>query len=83
MNISYLDEYSNLINLSSIMNLPYPDEYLKITENSLETVEYYDIEILKALLNNKRNETQKSKEEKIKYYDNILKNIEEIFTSEN
>ena len=40
----------------------------------------YDIE---DLLNNKRNETEDSKEKEIKYYDNILKIIENNFISEN
>ncbi len=83
MNISNQDEYPNLINLYSTMNISYPDEYQKLTENRMETIEYYNIEIIKALLNNKINETQKSKEEEIEYYDSILKNIEDLFTSKN
>ena len=49
----------------------------------MEPVEYYDFESIKEMVKNKRNEAHKSKEEEIIYYDDILKNIEEIFTKEN
>ena len=44
-----------------------------------------DIEdiIKNILINNEGNKTEKTKDEEIKYYDNILKIIENEFTSEN
>ena len=42
----------------------------------------YNIKDIQDLLNNKRNVTENSKEKEIKYYDNILKIIENEFTSE-
>ena len=44
-----------------------------------------DIEdiIKNILINNEGNQTEKTKDEEIKYYDNILKIIENEFTSEN
>ena len=66
------------------MSLSYSNEYPKLTENRIETdITYNDFEAIKDILKNEGNENQKSKEEEIKYYDNILKNIEDIFTSEN
>ena len=81
--ISYSDKYTQLINFPSTINSYYSDEYIKFTENSVESVEYYDFESIKEMVKNKRNEAHKSKEEEIIYYDDILKNIEEIFASEN
>ena len=83
MNIPFKDESTQLIFLSSKLNLSYSDEYIQLTENIIESIVNYDIEVIKDILKNEINETQKSKEEEIKYYDNILKKIEDIFTSEN
>ena len=50
----------------------------------MECIQYADIDnLINDILNNEKNSTEKSKEEEIKFYDNILKNIEESFTSKN
>ena len=62
----------------------FSDKYaVQLTENNIESIVNYDIEVIKNILKNEIKGEQKSKEQKIKYYDNILKNIEDIFTSEN
>ena len=66
------------------INLSCPVEYPKLIENRMECIKYFDIEeITKNILNYKINETEKSQEQEIKYYDNLLKNIENVFISEN
>ena len=53
-------------------------------ENGIECIQCADIDnLINDILKNEKNLTEKSKEEEIKFYDNILKNIEESFTSEN
>jgi len=63
-------------------NLSCPNEYPKLLENKIECIKYNIEDIVKnSLINNENNKTEKSKE--IEYYDNILKIIENEFTSEN
>ena len=82
-NCSYYHYFDNNNNLFCTVNLSCPYEYPQLIEDRMECVEYLDFEnIIKDILNNEKNETKKSKEEEIKYYDNILKNIENGFTSE-
>ena len=83
MILSKSNKYTQLINIPSTMILTKSDKYIQLTGNKIEPGAYDDIEIIKDILNNKRNQTQKSKEEEIKYYDSILKDIEDAFTSEN
>ena len=79
MELTYSDKYtsSQLINFPStmILSLSYSNEYFESNEKKTEYIAYFDMEIIKDILKNERNETLKSKEKEIKYYDNILKNI--------
>ena len=54
-----------------------------ITENKTECFKYSLKEIIEYILNNERDEMEKSKEKEINCYDYILKIIEQEFTSEN
>ena len=60
-------------------------KYLQINDNGTFVCLTKDLKnMLKDILINERNNTdKKSEEEEITYYDNILKNVEEIFTSDN
>ena len=53
-----------------------------ITENKTECFKYSLKEIIEYILNNERDEKEKSKEKEINCYDYILKIIEQEFTSE-
>ena len=46
--------------------------FLKNKENKIENNKDEIKDIIKDLLNNEKNKTEKSKEEEIKFYDNIL-----------
>ena len=74
MELTYSDKYtsSQLINFPStmILSLSYSNEYFESNEKKTEYIAYFDMEIIKDILKNERNETLE-----IKYYDNILKNI--------
>ena len=74
----YIDNDNNFL---CTMNYSCPYEYPKLIENKTECVEYEIEDIIKTILYDERNKIEKSNEEKINYYDNILKNIEKIFTS--
>ena len=75
--------FDNEYNFYCTNDLSCPNEY-KLKENSMECIQYADIDnLINDILNNEKNSTEKSKEEEIKFYDNILKNIEESFTSKN
>ena len=59
-------------------------KYLQINDNGTFVCLTKNLKnMLKDILINERNNTDKSEEEEITYYDNILKNVEEIFTSDN
>ena len=59
-------------------------KYLQINDNGTFVCLTKDLKnMLKDILINERNNTDKSEEEEVTYYDNILKNVEEIFTSDN
>ena len=77
----YFDEKNNYYCTS---NLSCPKEYPILVENKTECIKY-DIKdiIINLILNVEKNKTEKSKDEEIKYYDNILQTIENEFTSEN
>jgi len=60
-----------------------PNEYPKIVESKNECIEYDIEDIINIILNNEKNITKKSKDEEIKCCDNILKKIENGFTSRN
>ena len=65
------------------MNLSCPTEYPILTENKMECIKYEIKDIIKDLINNEKNEIEKSKEDEIRYYDNILNIIKNGYTSEN
>ena len=60
-----------------------PKEYPKLIENKNECTEFDIEDIINNIFENEKNKTEKSKEEEINYYDNILKSIEKGFTSNN
>ena len=83
-NCSYYYYFDNENNFHCTKNLSCPKEYPKLIENRLECIEYVDLQnLMKDILNKERNKTEKSREEEIEYYDNILTSIESGFTSEN
>ena len=49
----------------------------------MECIKYEIKDIIKDLINNEKNEIEKSKEDEIRYYDNILNIIKNGYTSEN
>ena len=57
--------------------------FLKTKENKIENNKNEIKDIIKDLLNNEINKTEKSKEEEIKFYDNILNIFESKYTSDN
>ena len=77
-NYYYFDSGDNF-HCTSDKSCPY--EYPYLLENKFECIELDFDDISSYLLANKLNGTQ-SKEEEIKFYDSILKNIENGFTSE-
>ena len=64
------------------MNLSCPKDY-SILKNKMECIKYDILDLIKNILENNKNITEKSKEEEIKYYDNILEIVEKEFTSYN
>ena len=83
-NCSYYYYFDNENNFHCTKNLSCPKEYPKLIENRLECIEYVDLQnLMKGILNKEINKTEKSREEEIEYYDNILTSIESGFTSEN
>jgi len=76
----YIDKQNNFV---CTLNSSCPKEYPILNENSLECIKY-DFEIfIKNLLEKEINQTKKSKDEEIIYYDNIIKIIEDEFISDN
>ena len=70
--------YHTIIDLSNI------DEVPKMTDNNLENYEKNFIDKIKNILDNKVNDTiKKTREEEIKFYDDILEIIEKGFISGN
>ena len=76
--INIINETNFSINvLSSIAKYP------EMIENNTDNIEYNIKDIKNQILNYEKNEKDKlRKEEQIKYYDEILENIETLFTSE-
>ena len=77
----YINEENNYF---CTINSSCPEEYPNLNKNKRECTKYNLNNMIQNMLKTERNETEKiSKEEEIKFYDNILKSIEEGFTSEN
>ena len=55
--LSKSNKYTQLINIPSTMILTKSDKYIQLTGNKIEPGAYDDIEIIKDILNNKRNQT--------------------------
>ena len=82
-NCSYYYYFDNENNYHCTLNLSCPEEYPKLIDHKNECIKYNIKDILKHLIiDNERNGTKKSNEEEIKFYDNILKKIEDEFTSD-
>ena len=83
-NCDYYYYFDNDYNFHCTNNYSCPNEYPKLIKNKKECIKYNIEEIINNLLiNNTINKDDISKEEEIKYYDNILKIIENEFTSDN
>ena len=81
----YNTSYSNIINKKCFIidcSKNWKTKQKKIMNG--ECVDNYNSkDLLNDILNIEKNKIEKSKEEEIKYYDNVLSNIESGFTSEN
>ena len=76
--------YYNETNYFCTMNSSCPDAFPKLKQNSKECIFLLNLEnINEGISQIDKNGIQNSIEKAIKYYDNILANIESIFTSEN
>ena len=82
-NCSYYYYFDKENNFHCTKNSSCPNEYPKIVESKNECIEYDIEDIINIILNNEKNITKKSKDEEIKCCDNILKKIENGFTSRN
>ena len=83
-NCEYYYYFDNDYNFHCTNNYSCPKEYPKLIKNKTECIKYNIEEIINnILINNTINKDDISKEEEIKYYDNILKIIENEFTSDN
>ena len=82
-NCSYYYYFDKEDNFHCTKNSSCPNEYPKIVESKNECIEYDIEDIINIILNNEKNITKKSKDEEIKCCDNILKKIENGFTSRN
>ena len=82
-NCSYYYFFDNENNFHCTVNFSCPKEYSFLLDNKMECIKYDIKTIIDNLLNYERNETEKIMEKETKYYDNILKNIENEFTSDN
>ena len=83
-NCSYYYYVVNESNYYCTNNLSCPEEYPNLIETKKKCIKYDFLNSIQDMLKIERNESEKmSKEEEIKCYDNILKNVEEGFTSEN
>ena len=77
----YINEENNYF---CTINSSCPEEYPNLNKNKRECTKYNLNNMIQNMLKTERNETEKiSKEEEIKFNDNILKSIEEGFISEN
>ena len=81
-NCNYYYFLDNDKNFHCTFNSSCPKEYPKLADNNKECFQNNISEIIKNLLNNKRNEFEKSSEKTIKVYDDILQIVEDKFTSE-
>ena len=79
-NYYYLDNESNF---HCTIGLICPEEYPILNENKIECIKYNIKDIIKNILNITKNETEKTNNNEVKYYDDIIKIIENEFTSEN
>ena len=83
-NCSYYYYFDNENNYHCTINSSCPKEYSQLLENKKECIKYDIEDVIKKFLSDiEVNQTEKSKEKEIQYYDNILKFIENEFTSEN
>ena len=82
-NCNYYHYFDNENNFHCTLNLSCPKEYPILNENKMECIKYNIQDIIKDILNNGMNETEKSKEDEIKFYDNILNMVEKEFISDN
>ena len=82
-NCSYYYFFDNENNFHCTVNFSCPKEYSFLLDNKMECIKYDIKTIIDNLLNYERNETENIMEKETKYYDNILKNIENEFTSDN
>ena len=73
-------------NYQCTSNSSCPNEYPMLKKNKKECIKYdleYNLEYLKDIIDKEKNKSElNSNEEKIKYYDNILKTIDKWFESE-
>ena len=76
----YIDNENNSI---CTLNSSCPNDYPLLIEDKMECIKYDIKDLKKYLLNDEKNETKKTKEEEIKFYDNVLEIFEKGFTSEN
>ena len=81
-NCNYYYYLDNDKNFHCTFNSSCPKEYPKLADNNKECFQNNISEIIKNLLNNKRNEIEESSEKTIKVYDDILQIVEDKFTSE-
>ena len=81
-NCNYYYYFDNENNYHCTMNLSCPKDY-SILKNKMECIKSDILDLIKNILENNKNITEKSKEEEIKYYDNILEIVENEFTSYN
>ena len=77
-NCSYYYYFDKYFNIHCTINNICPDEYPLLDE--LECKKSY---VMKNMIDHLTNNKSKNKEEEIKYYDKILDNLEEVFTSKN
>ena len=83
-NCSYYYYVVNESNYYCTNNLSCPEEYPNLIETKKKCIKYDFLNSIQDMVKIERNESEKMpKEEEIKFCDNILKNVEEGFTSEN
>ena len=82
-NCNYYYYFDKENNFHCTNNFSCPKNYPILNKNNSECIGY-NFEYIKDIINNEKNDSKKiSREEEIKYYDNILNKIEEVFESEN
>jgi hypothetical protein len=84
-NCSYYYYVVNESNYYCTNNLSCPEEYPNLIETKKKCIKYDFLNSIQDMVKIERNESEKmpKEEEEIKFCDNILKNVEEGFTSEN